>query len=72
MKRILISMIAVFASVLWLLPSTARADQPLVIKPLAEKKVPKKRLGFGEGCETPHNSARWNDVTSRPKHARWH
>jgi hypothetical protein len=24
---------------LWLLPSTARADQPLVIKPLAEKKV---------------------------------
>jgi hypothetical protein len=39
MKRILISMIAVLASVLWLLPSTARADQPLVIKPLAEKKV---------------------------------
>jgi hypothetical protein len=39
MKRIFISMIAVFASGLWLLPSTGRADQPLVIKPLAEKKV---------------------------------
>ena len=39
MKRILISMIAVIASGLWLLPSTARADQPLVVKPLAEKKV---------------------------------
>jgi len=39
MKRILFSMIAVIASGLWLLPSTARADQPLVIKPLAEKKV---------------------------------
>jgi len=40
MKRILICMIAVLlASWLWLLPSTARADQPLVIKPLAEKKV---------------------------------
>ena len=40
MKRIPISMIAVIlASWLWLLPSTARADQPLVVKPLAEKKV---------------------------------
>jgi hypothetical protein len=39
MKRILVSMIAVLASVLWLLPSTASADQPLAIKPLAEKKV---------------------------------
>ena len=39
MKRILISIIAVLASGLWLLPSTARADQPLGIKPLAEKKV---------------------------------
>lgn len=39
MKRIFISMIAVIASGLLLLPSTARADQPLVIKSLAEKKV---------------------------------
>ena len=39
MKRILINMIAVLASGLLLLPSTARADQPLVVKPLAEKKV---------------------------------
>lgn len=39
MKRILISIFAIFASGVWLLPSTVRADQPLVIKPLAEKKV---------------------------------
>ena len=45
MKRILISIIAVLASGLWLLPSTARADQPLVIKPLAEKKVPELPAG---------------------------
>jgi hypothetical protein len=39
MKRILIAVIAVLASGLWSLPSTAIAQQPLVIKPLAEKKV---------------------------------
>jgi hypothetical protein len=39
MKRILFTMIAVLASGVWLLPSTARAHQPLVIKLLAEKKV---------------------------------
>lgn len=39
MKRILIAMIVVFASASWSLPSPAIAQQPLVIKPLAEKKV---------------------------------
>ena len=39
MKRILIGMIAVLASGLWSLQSTAIAQQPLVIKPVAEKKV---------------------------------
>jgi hypothetical protein len=39
MKRILFTMIAVLASGVWLLPSTASAHQPLVIKLLAEKKV---------------------------------
>ena len=39
MKRFLIGMVAVLASGLWSLPSTAIAQQPLVIKPLAEKKV---------------------------------
>jgi hypothetical protein len=39
MERILISMIVVWASWLWSLPSTAIAQQPLVVKPLAEKKV---------------------------------
>ena len=38
MKRLLIAMIVVSASWVWF-PSTARAQQPLVIKPLAEKKV---------------------------------
>src|SRR5438445_648405 len=36
------------------------------------KKVPKKRLSFGEGCEPPHNSARWHQATLRPSHDRWH
>ena len=39
MKRILIGVIAVLASVLWSLPSTAIAQQALVIKALSEKKV---------------------------------
>ena len=39
MKRFLISTIVVLASALWSLPSTAIAQQKLVIKPLAEKKV---------------------------------
>ena len=39
MKRIVIGMIVVVASGLWLLSSAARAQQQLVIKPLAEKKV---------------------------------
>jgi hypothetical protein len=39
MKRILIAAIVVLASELWLSPSTATAQQALVIKPLAEKKV---------------------------------
>jgi hypothetical protein len=39
MKRILIAAIVVLASELWLPPSTATAQQALVIKPLAEKKV---------------------------------
>ena len=39
MKRILIAVIVVLASGLWLLPSTAIAQQLLIIKPLAEKKV---------------------------------
>jgi hypothetical protein len=39
MKRFLIGMVAVFASGSGSLPSTAIAQQPLVIKPLAEKKV---------------------------------
>lgn len=39
MKRILISVIVVLVSGLWSLSSTAIAQQPLVIKPLAEKKV---------------------------------
>ena len=39
MKRIVIGMIVVVASELWLLSSAARAQQQLVIKPLAEKKV---------------------------------
>ena len=38
MERIVIGMIVVLAS-LWSLPSTAIAQQPLVVKPLAEKKV---------------------------------
>jgi hypothetical protein len=39
MKRILIAAIVVLASELWLPPSTATAQQVLVIKPLAERKV---------------------------------
>ena len=39
MKRIVIGMIVVVASGLWLSPSAARAQQQLVVKPLAEKKV---------------------------------
>jgi len=39
MRRILIATIVVLASGLSWLPSTAMAQQPLVIKPLAEKKV---------------------------------
>jgi hypothetical protein len=39
MKRILIGMIVVLASELWSLPSTAIAQQSLVVKPLVEKKV---------------------------------
>ena len=39
MKRIVIGMIVVVAWGLWLLPSTARAQQKFVVKPLAEKKV---------------------------------
>ena len=39
MKRILIGVIAVLASGLWSLPSTAIAQQALVIKALSEKKV---------------------------------
>jgi quercetin dioxygenase-like cupin family protein len=39
MKRIVIAMIVCLVSGLWLLPSTTRAQQQLVIKPLAEKKV---------------------------------
>jgi hypothetical protein len=39
MKRIVIGMIVVVASGLWLMSSAARAQQQLVVKPLAEKKV---------------------------------
>ena len=39
MKRILIGMIVVLASGLWSLPSTAIAQQALVVKALADKKV---------------------------------
>jgi hypothetical protein len=39
MKRILIAVIGILASEMSSLPSTALAQQPLVIKPLAEKKV---------------------------------
>jgi hypothetical protein len=39
MQQILISIIAFFMSVLCLLPSFAMAQQALVVKPLAEKKV---------------------------------
>lgn len=39
MKRFLIGMVVVFASGLWLSPSTAIAQQKFVIKSLAEKKV---------------------------------
>jgi len=39
MKRILIAVVGVLASALLFLPSVAFAQQPLVIKPLAEKKV---------------------------------
>lgn len=39
MKRFLIGMIVVFASGLWLSPSTAIAQQKFVVKPLAERKV---------------------------------
>lgn len=39
MKRILIAMIVFLVLGLWLLPSTTIAQQQLVIKPLAEKKV---------------------------------
>ena len=39
MKRILISMIVLLLSGLWLFPSMTRAQQKLVIKRLAEKKV---------------------------------
>ena len=45
MKRVLIAMIVVLASGLGSLPSTARADPPLVVKPLAEKKVPELPAG---------------------------
>ncbi len=33
-------------------------------------KVPKKRLSFGEGCETRDNSARWNELALTPNNAR--
>ena len=39
MKQMLIGLVAVYASGSGLLPSTAMAEKPLVIKPLAEKKV---------------------------------
>jgi quercetin dioxygenase-like cupin family protein len=39
MKPILIALVVVLGSGLWLLPSVAMGQQPLVIKPLAEKKV---------------------------------
>jgi mannose-6-phosphate isomerase-like protein (cupin superfamily) len=39
MKRFLIGMVGVLAAGLWSLPSAAIAQQPLVIKALAEKKV---------------------------------
>ena len=39
MKRFLISAIVVLASGLWSWPSTAIAEQKLVVKPLAERKV---------------------------------
>lgn len=39
MKRFLIGMVGVLAAGLWSLPSTAIAQQPLIIKALAEKKV---------------------------------
>jgi hypothetical protein len=39
MKRFLVHMLVVFASTLWLPLSPAMAQQALVIKPLAEKKV---------------------------------
>lgn len=45
MKRILIATILVLASGSWLLPSTAIAQQSLVIKPLAEKKVAELPVG---------------------------
>ena len=39
MKRIFIAMIVVLASGLWSLPSTARAQLPLVIKPSPKRKL---------------------------------
>lgn len=39
MRRILITLAVVSGWALWLLPSVAMGQQPLVIKPLAEKKV---------------------------------
>ena len=39
MKRTLLSMIVLLVSGLWFLPMTTRAQQQLVIKPLAERKV---------------------------------
>jgi hypothetical protein len=39
MKRVQIALILVLASASWSLPSRAIAQQPLVIKPLAEKKI---------------------------------
>lgn len=39
MRRILIAPVLVLGCALWLLPSVAMGQQPLVIKPLAEKKL---------------------------------
>ena len=45
MKRLLIGMIVVSASMLWSLPSTVMAQQQYVVKPIAQKKI--KQLPTG-------------------------
>jgi hypothetical protein len=70
MKRTLIALIVVLESVLWSLPSTAVAQQSLVIKPLVENKVAELPEGplfwrienFGTLAQAQAAAGRWSLV----------